>query len=97
MSAPISRAFKGAASRKPNWGEQIERGEGTERERNVKPDPFNYPVWNSRPPSLPAPVPAAAGAGSMLRCKEDGGLETETEVSSQKSVTMSHVHGLRLK
>ena len=32
--------------------------------------------------ALPVLVPAAAG--SMLRWKEDGGLETETEVSSQE-------------
>ena len=51
MSAPISRAFKGLL--RGNRGtlqsieEKGERAEGTER--NVKPDPFNYPVWNSRP------------------------------------------------
>ena len=55
MSALISRAFKGAALRKPGYERTWRRERASERAgpRNVKPDPFNYPVWNSRSSGRP--------------------------------------------
>ena len=66
--------LKGLLRRKPNWG-------GTDREEGERGMLNRIPLITLFGiAARPVLVPAAAG--SMLRWKEDGGLETETEVSS---------------